>query len=95
MTNISTMMEQRAEITEQLDSVPSDLASEAEFKETFGRKWQLEGNDTFPAGARRSSRAAMPPDPRLLNRSPANFFSSLPVVATKSQNQVGKKIRKM
>jgi hypothetical protein len=42
MTNITAMMERRAEITAELDAVPEDLAHEAEFQATFDRKWAVE-----------------------------------------------------
>jgi hypothetical protein len=35
MTNISTMMERRAEITAEIDAIPTDLTNEQEFKDAF------------------------------------------------------------
>jgi hypothetical protein len=39
---IADMMKDRAALTRQLKALPNDLASEAEFKETFDRRWALE-----------------------------------------------------
>jgi hypothetical protein len=42
MTNITAMMERRAEIAAELDAIPEDLAHEQEFKDAFDRKWAVE-----------------------------------------------------
>jgi hypothetical protein len=42
MTNITAMMERRAEITAELDVIPEDIAHEAEFNETFAKRWAVE-----------------------------------------------------
>ena len=39
---MANMMKDRAALTRQLKALPDDLASEAEFKETFDRRWALE-----------------------------------------------------
>ena len=39
---IANMMKERAALTRQLQALPDDLASEAEFRETFDRRWALE-----------------------------------------------------
>ncbi|MFZ2076049.1 MAG: hypothetical protein WAV38_05225 [Xanthobacteraceae bacterium] len=39
---IHNMMQSRAALTAQMDAAPTDLSSEAEFKEIFERRWALE-----------------------------------------------------
>ena len=39
---IAKMMKDRAALTQQLQALPDDLVSEAEFRETFDRRWALE-----------------------------------------------------
>lgn len=40
---IANMMQDRAALTAQLDATPTDLSSEAEFKEIFERRWSPRG----------------------------------------------------
>jgi len=39
---IAKMMKDRAALTQQLQALPDNLASEAEFRQTFDRRWALE-----------------------------------------------------
>ena len=39
---VASMMKRRAALTRRLKALPDDLASEAEFKATFDRRWALE-----------------------------------------------------